>query len=108
MPTRGTIDLHEIARPEILEAGRIERNHLRRHVLCLFWPARLMSDVQPHKRRQVGAEIEITKEMIDKGAQVIEDMFNASPSMARRCAEEVFSLMLSAAILKLCDPKLHE
>jgi hypothetical protein len=28
---RGAIDLHEIARPEILDASRIERNHLRAH-----------------------------------------------------------------------------
>jgi hypothetical protein len=32
----GTIYLHEIPRPEILDAGRIERNHLRAHILCLF------------------------------------------------------------------------
>ena len=33
---RPTIDLDEIARPEILDAGRIERDHVRERVLCLF------------------------------------------------------------------------
>jgi hypothetical protein len=32
---RGTIDLHEIARPEILDAGRVERNHPRPHVVLV-------------------------------------------------------------------------
>jgi hypothetical protein len=32
-PHAGTIDFDEIARPEILDAGRIERNHLRAHVV---------------------------------------------------------------------------
>jgi hypothetical protein len=29
VPARGTIDLHEISRPEILDPGRIQRDHLR-------------------------------------------------------------------------------
>jgi hypothetical protein len=33
---RRAIDLEEIARPKIPEAGRVERNHLRAHVLCSF------------------------------------------------------------------------
>jgi hypothetical protein len=40
--------------------------------------------------RQAGADIEITEEMIKAGASIVEDMFSASPSMAHRCAEEVF------------------
>jgi hypothetical protein len=33
---RRTIDLHEIARPEILYAGRVEGDHLSPNVLFLF------------------------------------------------------------------------
>jgi hypothetical protein len=33
---RGTIDLDEIARPKILDPGRIERHHPRTGVLCSF------------------------------------------------------------------------
>jgi hypothetical protein len=35
MTARGAIDLHEIARPEILDAGRIERNRPRPHVVLV-------------------------------------------------------------------------
>jgi hypothetical protein len=38
MRARGAIDLHEIARPAILDAGRVEGNHLRTEVR--FWFAR--------------------------------------------------------------------
>ena len=30
------IDLDQIARPEILDPGELQRGHLRDHVLCLF------------------------------------------------------------------------
>jgi hypothetical protein len=36
MPARVAIDPYEIARPEILDTGRVEENHLRPDVLCLF------------------------------------------------------------------------
>jgi hypothetical protein len=35
MLARGTIDLGEIARPEILDASRIEWNHQRRYVVLV-------------------------------------------------------------------------
>jgi len=75
MSARGTIGLREIARPEILDAGRIERNYPRHHVVFVR-----------HRTARAGQAFCST-------------LFSTSSSILVACKSAVFDLLTSWATI---------